>query len=365
MRSVAALSLLLLAFALLLRLERMPARAPRGFEGELDLLLFARGGLLPVREDPLVERYGLNDGIIADEKVLRFPGGESGLRAALFNRHKRLLVHRNFDLTKTEGIKALLSFVAEVPPNTLLVAQNQGSMLPGDEVMPAHRQSLQVALAGLGAHAQPTLSAPCSWALITLNRETGWFSLGEGYSRNRNITLARSVTVRDWTESTRPGEFVALEDHQEVVVDLMAELEQAQRQGNAWVRPGAKLGEATFNTIKAIPPYLAAENRYEDNRLHWPDIRLGRGARFECQVGLETWVADRSDGVIFQVLLDGQVVVRQEYPTEGGGWTWVPIELSLEPFAGRTVDLELRVSTGPSGIGDEALWAAPTLSWQN
>ncbi len=88
----------------------------------------------------------------------------------------------------------------------------------------------------------------------------------------------------------------------------------------------------------------------------------GRRAELRFSIALRDGVNGRSDGVTFQVLVDGRSVFRRHWSES----RWQDCRVDLAAFAGRTVRLRLVTGPGPARdvSFDWALWGAPRIRLQ-
>lgn len=94
----------------------------------------------------------------------------------------------------------------------------------------------------------------------------------------------------------------------------------------------------------------------EPFRIVWNELSLGGHPVFRTQVanGAMNWV--QSDGIDFQVFINGMMIARK-----GSMRTWQDWRVDLSPFANQTVDFELRADPRTSTQGDRPRWGNPEI----
>lgn len=130
-----------------------------------------------------------------------------------------------------------------------------------------------------------------------------------------------------------------------------------------------EIGKSVFPVQTAITADLPGAHKRagEDlrpHRLAWSRVQLGETPRFRTDLGLipafDLDPKEQSDGVEFQLRIDGRIVAvpRRSAPKL---LTWIDWSVDLGEFAGRTVDLELRVEPLESAWADFARWGNPEI----
>jgi hypothetical protein len=377
-RAVLPLALVLLAIAALLERSALlfsPARGSgTGADAALEILAAAKGPLLPAgRLGSGPERFGELVRIGERTFVQDEPG--SGLRSVLLVPGRILAETRTFALASEPEVSAALrELVSSAPAGALLVLASSGRIEPGGERAAAARAELERTLQELGARARPFAHTPESWALIALRCDAGWVPLAEGYSRDSGVVLAYTLAREPELAPDRRGELVLVPAPVEAQVFLEDELQHAgRRDAGIALRPDATVGGRRIGAILQPPLPASAGTPAGPSSLAWEGVALGPGSGFLAWVGLADDVADgeaegggesgERAGVAFQLLLDGAPVKTLEVPA--GERRWRLFQVDLRTFAGRTVELELRVE--PLGAerrtagGERALWGRPVL----
>ncbi len=365
MRSVLPLALVLFVLAVLF--ERSEQLFPRrgtaaGADEALEIVAAAKGPLLPAgRLGSGPERIA--EAIRIGDRTLVLEAPRSGLRSALLSDAGVLESQRCFELASApEDARALRELVERAELESVLVLASSGWIAPRGPWAPAARQELAATLGALGARARPFEHAPESWALIALRRPGGWIPLVEGYSEDSGVVLAFSLG--SGREELPPADFVSPRADGEVRVFLEGELQHASRRdpGIALARDLVVAGRSLNGILQPPRPPRPDEGHASASSLAWSDVPLRQGAGFVAWVGVADAAWERSDGVVFELRVDGELVLaRAVGPDESDGAHGRAFQADLRPFAGRTVELELRVDPRGSSGGDQALWGRPVL----
>lgn len=367
MRSVLALAVALLGIGLLL--EGSSALLPRRkvesglADAALEIVAAAKGPLLPAAflgTGP--ERIG--EAIRVGDRTLVPGEPRAGLRSALLGADWVLESRRCFAVASAPGdAQALRELVEDARAGAVLVLASSGCIRPAGAGAEDARAELARALGALGARARPFEHACESWALIALRAERGWVPLAEGYSQDSGVVLAFTLSAERESYRAHPGDLALVRAPERVEVFLEDELHNASRRegGIGLIREGLVGGQRLPGILQ--PPRSAPEAKAPaPSALSWSGVKLGPGSGFVAWVGLADGSWERSDGVTFQLLVDGELVkARVLGPEERNAPRWRPFQVDLRPFAGREVELELRVDPGPTSAGDVALWGRPVL----
>lgn len=347
MRPTLALALVLLA--LTAALELAPRTSGPGPDARaLELLVGAKGPLLPaglVGSGP--ERIG--EAMRVGERTLVGDGG-AGLRACFVERSGALRDVRRHDLGLAAGLTSLTHDVEHAREGDVLLLASSGSLEPREERerLDAEREAL---LATLGARAEPGRRTPESWALIALRGARGWIPLAEGTSTSSGVVLAFTLASERSLPAGFTADFVELAPAGGVEVALERELAHAQIVGHAEARAEGRVGGRAFPVLLQEPDAAGA-------RITWRNVTLGAGSGFLAWVGLADEGSSGSDGVEFELRVDG-ALVRSAPGTPGAPWKLFQVD--LRPWTGRTVTLELALAPRASTQGDVALWGRPML----
>lgn len=360
MRAVLALSLVLLGLTLVLNHAREwfeagpppDARADRA----LELILGAKGPMLPAA------RLGTGPETIGEvlhvgDRTL-VGGGADGLRVALLGPDHALLFEGFFDVAHDpSATRALAARADGATEGAVLLVASSGRLEPEGEG--DARADLDALTAHLGSAFQPGRVTPESWALIARRGERGWRALAEGYSQDCGVALAW-VLGRD-----RSGELADLPPERawfrapaRSEVELAHELAHAARRtSGVAVARERFVGSRRLDGI-LVPPVAEADGSASSGRLLWRDVRIGPDAGLVSWPGLADGGAADSDGVTFEVRVDGQPLAHRAVRPGATPRPWL---VDLRPFAGRTIELELAVVPGAGGADDVPLWGRATL----
>lgn len=359
MRPILAVALVCLALTMALNHARalFPEETLGGAGGladrALDIEVGARGALLPAAA-PGGERVA--DSMRLGERTLP-AAGRIGLRAAVLGRGFELLHERAYDVAHSrEDGRALVAALAGVRPGETLVLASSGRLEPAGGLGPT--PELESALQHLGARARPGSATPESWALIAVRLERGWIPLAEAYSRDSGVALAFTLAPDLERYTDFHGDFALVRAPARSEIYLEEELQHAhvRSPGVELVHGRTVLGRPLDGIL--VAPRRAADGSLAPARLSWSDVTLGPGSGLVTWIGLADGAAAGSDGARFEVRVDGQSVYAQDVLL---GAPWRVVQVDLRPFAGRSVELELRVDPGPSDGGDAALFGRPVL----
>jgi len=93
-------------------------------------------------------------------------------------------------------------------------------------------------------------------------------------------------------------------------------------------------------------------------RLAWKDVEIHAGAGLVTWPGLADGPSVDSDGVVFEVWVDGQLLESRTVlaGTARRGW-----QVDLRAFAGRRAAIQLAVDPRGDAAGDAALWGRPVI----
>jgi len=345
-RTALALALVLLALAVVGRCAPPAREAVRA--GPLELVVAAKGPLLPAGKLPGGdEEFGevlrVGDRTLVD-------GNGAGLRACFIERSGALRAVRRHDVSRAAGLETLAADIESAREGEVLLLASSGSLEPREEVAALHarREGL---LAALGARARPGHHTPESWALIALRGARGWIPLAEGTSRETGVVLAFTLDAARTLPPGFVGDFVELRAPGGVRVPLELELAHA----GLFCQAERTLSE----TVGGRPfPAILQQSGPAGARLVWEDVALGTGSGFMAWVGLADGRSQASDGVEFELRLDGEVLGRARVLP---GMPWKLFQVDLRPFAGRKARLELALAPLGHAEGDAALWGRPML----
>ncbi len=124
--------------------------------------------------------------------------------------------------------------------------------------------------------------------------------------------------------------------------------------------PHRTLGEETYAAYLAHPPYRGGVGYTFWHR----DVEVPQHARLQFRTGMGEKAPERSDGVVFRVLiarLDGENAgeFTEIFRTSQVASRWVSHEVSLERWAGKRVRLKFITDCGPkdNSTTDHAHWA--------
>ena len=355
----AALALALVLLGITAALDHARELFPRGgavgpADRALELVIGAKGPLLPAaRIGSGPERIG--EAMRIGDRTL-VGDGSSGLRAAFLGPDLALRAERRFDVASSAADRAALAEAVEgASDGEVLLLASSGSLVPPAGTA---QEELAGTLARLRARAHPGATTPESWALIALCTDRGWVPLAEGYSQDSGVALAFVLGTDLERYADFHGEF-ALER-----AGARREVEQADELARARVRTdGATL--ARDRTVQGqplagllVPPVVANGGAPQPGRIAWDGVELGPGSCVFAMLGLADGAEPGSDGVVFEVYADGELVDRQVVLPET---RWKPKLFDLRRYAGRKVTLELVVDPRASTTGDAALWGRPLL----
>jgi len=350
---------LLVLVAVLDVVDSRAARAPRaagaGRGSGLNVVAAAKGRLLP--EAP----YGSGPEVIGNviwvgDASLAFRDEPEGLRVATLSPALEIEAHELFDVaSRPADVERFLERVADDRLGAVIVVASTGRIEPATEEA---RAALRAAALELGSAVDPFGESPVSWAMVAVRRRAGWVLLAESFSRDTGavvaFTLERDTSVYDGYR----GETNLSRIDTEVTIHLDRHLDAAATSPRVALRQAYQVGRVFGPSIYApIPPAGPSFVR-------WKGVDLGRDAVFTCSIGLRDGAWTDSDGAIFSLSIDGEVVHTQTLSADPAPTTWIPWRVDLARWAGRSVELELRVDPRETPDRDWALWLEPTLRFR-
>jgi hypothetical protein len=349
MRPTLALAWTLLGVALALRFEDVwvprPTRRTQGADEGLELIVGARGALLP----PAALGTGpetIGEAMRLGDRTLVAPA-PMGLRAAWLAEDLTFLA---FDAPADRAaVRTLAARIEAARSGVVALGWNGGS---GDAEASSALQGIATLL---GARARPGSVRPESWALIAMREDHGWVPLAEAYSQDSGVALAYVLAPGQGFPRGHRGDFVLERGDRRGELALDGELAQAS------VRtPFVEAGAATvlgrpFAGLRFAPTGTGSADAA---RLVWEQVPIGAGAGLVTWLGLEDGDPAASDGVRFEVRVDGELLeTRAVKPGE----RWRPLQVDFSAFAGRRVRLELVGEAGASVTGDALFLGRPML----
>ncbi|NOY81534.1 MAG: hypothetical protein GXP31_11100 [Kiritimatiellaeota bacterium] len=170
-------------------------------------------------------------------------------------------------------------------------------------------------------------------------------------------------------DDVRAERFFDLVDHLDEarVGEISAKGESELSSGGTFEAVDAVCAGGRKRAIFAHPPWKGVPGQtVKGNRRTFGEYTIalpkGRRAELRFSIALRDGVNGRSDGVTFQVLVDGQSVFRRHWAES----RWRDCRVDLAAFAGRTVRVRLVTGPGPDRdiSFDWALWGSPRISLQ-
>ncbi len=158
---------------------------------------------------------------------------------------------------------------------------------------------------------------------------------------------------------------VAIATRERVAVDLLQELDAAAMESPAPLHEAFALVEEPINGVK--PRALFA---HPPGKVSWMVTVPEGGATLRTAMALRPPVwENRSDGVTFSISVADGSHVAEAYslfvnPRERlDHRAWIPVDVNLSAYAGRSVRVILETTPGPSGNGsfDWAMWGHPRI----
>jgi hypothetical protein len=324
----------------------------------LEVVIGAKGPLLSAaRIGTGPERIG--EAIRLGDRTL-VGAGRAGLRAAFLGPDFALRSERCFDVAGSlDDARALRAAVEDAELGALLVLASSGRLEPEGDERP--RTELERTLALLGARARPGRATPESWAILALRLEQGWVPLAEGYSREAGVALAFVVGPELEAYADFHGDFAEVCAGERDEVDLESELRYASlcTPRVELARAGTVQGQHMSGIL--LPPAPEREGTARRGRLVWSGVELGANSWLVAWLGFEDGASADSDGVAFEVRIDGELATATARKIVRPGGRWKAWQVDLRAFAGRRVELELAVDPLASASGDAALWGWPKL----
>jgi len=333
--------------------------------GGLAILAAGTGALLPAGTIPGGEER-LSNAILVGDAILRMEPEQAGLTAAVVLPAVAgaggfaLAEHERFDPAgSAEEVARLARFLEGLPRGAVLVLANRGRFAPSD---PAVRRDWRGRWAGLGARSDPWGSEPTSWALLTRRGRDGWRALAEARSEEVGVVLAYALDDAALAAGG-PGDFVEPSLEEPGEVELEQELGSAERDPDVVFTDQAPVGGVRLPAIFVPPGRSGAAGEAPERVVRWRGVRLGAEPVFRAGVGLRDGGWERSDGVEFALLVDGQEIARVALDPAAPPRTWRPLVADLAAWAGGKIELTLVVRPVGHAQGDWALVGLPRLGW--
>src|SRR5262249_31943242 len=162
----------------------------------------------------------------------------------------------------------------------------------------------------------------------------------EGYSQECGVVLCFTLGSELERYADQRGELALVRAPAQTQVFLEEELTTASHvdEGTTLARELAVGGRTVPGILQ--PGRVAADGTASASSLRWHDVAIGPGSGVVAWVGLVDGLSAGSDGVVFEVRADGQPVASM--PVAPGA-PLKALQADLRPFAGRKIELELRV----------------------
>lgn len=372
MRSTLLTSIIVLG--LVLALNSGPRRSPASelpgpaFAGRFEttganvLIYSTAAGLVP-------EEYGTRrtpQAIIVDGDYYSHEPSQSGLRLLTLSRGRKVAAFRNYVLVGADAdTELLIEHCRNAAVDTVLAMGLFQTLGPKTLNPTGSNEQLAELFTELGATSPPSGQTDASWAFITIKRPDGWIPLSEARSTTKGITLAYTIggDLARYDGQYRPGVLVDRRI-QRSLIDLFDRATHGPPPLTMVRRPSKDIGCCPLNGIFMHPLYGVWKKRAGEkiNRVTWPEISIGHNARLETQLGLASRSRGKSDGVVFKVIVNGEIVAQRPigfHPYEPDAW--LPWRVDLSRYAGRTVALELAVGPRRNVDSDHAIWGDPKI----
>jgi hypothetical protein len=339
-RKVLALAIVLLALVLAAELgvDRLGGPVRSGADRALEVLVGARGRLLPfARLGPGREWIGAE--VRLGDRTLRAPEGLDGLFAV---RLDLLGGGTRIDACSgPEGADALRAALANLHGPTLLTLSSQG------DLSALRVDAINEVLVELGARARVGTSTPESLAVVALWFDERWSTLAEAWSPDSGVAAAFVLGPDLAAHARRSGDAVVVQDPREAVDFLVDEL--------PWAEAGAaSVAERAEVTVAGRT--MPALRQRANTTLAWSDVAIGAGSGFLAWLGVEEGA---SGPLEFQLRVEGELLVRR---VVAPGAPWRTELVDLRAYQGRRARIELAV-TIPDGapMTGSAAWGRPML----
>jgi hypothetical protein len=313
--------------------------------------------------------------ILVNDRVLREPNSEAGLRVAVAKSDGEVLSGFFRVAVRAGEVERLEQFIDAVEPGSGLAISLHRAITPTGPAAEAAggpsaaRERLAALLARIGSRAAPVDRAGVSWAYLALRLDKGsgvkgreWVSLAESASASRGVSISFVLGP----DRRRYANYAS-----RVVMEGESRLRLIDRWPTLDPMPDTALAESVviagreLPAIFAHPPYrqeVLAEHPDGENRLLFEHVDLGEFPRFTCSIGLREEYYGKSDGVVFSVAVDGEVVATRALSTGAEDPpAWHDWSVDLGKYAGRTVALELRTGPGGNTSYDHAYWGDPAV----
>jgi hypothetical protein len=182
--------------------------------------------------------------------------------------------------------------------------------------------------------------------------------LAEAYSRDSGVALAFTLSPDLEAYADFEGDLALVRAGSRAEVLLEEELRHASLLTSGVERVGRATVQGQPFTAVLVPTLEDESGRAVPGSIVWKDVAIGSESAVFAFLGLADGADPDSDGVVFAVRVDGELVGSQAVQP---GARWKSKLFDLRRFAGRNVALELSVDPRQTAIGDSALWGRPVL----
>lgn len=296
-----------------------------------------------------------HDAIVLGEWALTSPEAHDGLRVGLFDSADRLAEYRLFPPGEFTGsCDELRRWLAETPEGGCAAFSVAGVMFEQG----AKPETFEEISRWIGARQAPSGTAPTSWAFVARRAGGAWQPIAEASSMARGVSIAATLEGGGGT-----GHAVSVVDPRRKR-SLLALFDSAERQMESFIERRRIADERACDAIAASPPHGDHLRSAPDglNRILWREMKLGAHPVFRSLVSIQDAARGRSDGVEFQVRVNGETIAALPYGATGQDTMgWQPFSADLSAFAGQTVAFELTVAPREHPSFDWAAWGDPAI----
>jgi hypothetical protein len=291
-----------------------------------------------------------------------------GLRVVAIRSGKSGSMHNFRFADAEEDIARFTAFCAAAQPGTVLAMGVFRTAAPPEDSNES-RSQLAGLFASLGAQRPPTVLPKASWAFICVRTANGWRPIAEAVSSAKGVRLSRVINANALRRSPVAPSLFVDEWNEISLIDRFPQASEVTggAQYTNVFRPFNGVTGGSLDAIFAHPPYgpLLDTIGHPDNRLAWSDLMIPESSTFRTQLGIESWSRSRSDGVIFQLLVNDELIASKEIGTKPfSPDTWVPWSVDLSSYGGQSVRFELRVLPNANTNSDHALWGDPVIEYR-
>lgn len=329
-------------------------RGPASLPSEkLTILIGSRGHMLPsATMDGGDESF--SDAMAIGDLLLTPGASFPGLRVAVLHPDLEFRDYQSYDTASSPRAGAnIRRMLNKMPRGTILLASTQGNVRPpGDR-----RDDLSDIAKSLGAEMSPFVAPAASWAIVTCKLDSGWHTLAESYSEQREVHLSLTLSppVSDYADTASNVFFAESNGFQEL--DLFSSYDSSSsRTDNIRAYEWKSLGGEIQRSIAFWPTPSAP------GKITWESITLGNKPTFSAGCGVEGAYRPGVTGAIARLRIQGEEVAQYAFRV-GDQARWQPWSVDLSAWEGETISVEFEVTADAPNGSVGLLLGLPTLAW--